>query len=194
MTSTLQLLGDELTKIGFERYAIGTGFHTGELDFTSTFDDQWQKFYFVNNFQKLDPLPYCALAGETPLRWSDIHKRMKKNPVMNAARDFGLKQGFGLSCGGYVVSAYHDGEVSDSDLSFVQSSMARIVQRSEVVIEPLTKSQQGLVDLLGVGLPMAQIAEILGVTPDGLKTAKRRLFKKYQVNSDAQLLRVLRNQ
>jgi DNA-binding CsgD family transcriptional regulator len=72
--------------------------------------------------------------------------------------------------------------------------MARIVQRSEVVIEPLTKSQQGLVDLLGVGLPMAQIAEILGVTPDGLKTAKRRLFKKYQVNSDAQLLRVLRNQ
>lgn len=194
MTSTLQLLGDELTKIGFDRYAIGTGFHTGELEFQSTFDQNWQQFYFENEFQKLDPLPYCALAGETPLRWSDVQKRMKKNPVMNAARDFGLKQGFGLSCGGYVVSAYHDGEITDLDLGFVQSSMARIIRRLDTSVEPLTKSQQGLVDLLGVGLPMTQIAQILGITPDGLKTAKRRLFQKYKVNSDAQLLRVLRNQ
>lgn len=194
MASTLQLLGDELTKIGFDRYAIGTGFHAGELEFKSTFNEQWQDHYFTNQFQRVDPLPFCALAGEHPLRWSDVHKRMKKNPVMNAALDFGLKQGFALSCGGFVVSAYHDGEITDADLSFVQSSMSRIVAKSEITVEALTQSQRGLVDLLGVGLPMSQIAEILGVTPDGLKTAKRRLFKKYNVNSDAQLLRVLRNQ
>lgn len=194
MTRTLQLLGDELTKIGFDRYAIGTGFHSGDLEFESTFDPLWQKHYFDNDFQLLDPLPFCALAGETPLRWSDIRKRMKKNPVMNAASDFGLVNGFGMSCSGYVVSAYHDGQASDADLDFVQKSIARILKRADLTIEPLSNSQRGLVDLLGVGLQIHQIAEILGVTPEGVKTAKRRLFKKYKVNSDAQLLRVLRNQ
>jgi len=119
---------------------------------------------------------------------------MKKSPVMNAASDFGLKQGFGLSCGGFVISAYHDGELTESDLTFIQESMSRIAKTNQNAVEPLTKSQKGLVDLLGVGLQMEQISSILGVSNNGLKSAKRRLFQKYGVNSDAQLLRVLRNQ
>jgi len=194
MTSTLQLLGAGLANIGFNNHSIGTGFHSGDLKFLSTFSEDWQAHYFDNDFAKLDPLPYCALSGNSPVRWREIRRRMKKSPVMNAASDFGLKQGFGLSCGGFVISAYHDGELTESDLTFIQESMSRIAKTNQNAVEPLTKSQKGLVDLLGVGLQMEQISSILGVSNNGLKSAKRRLFQKYGVNSDAQLLRVLRNQ
>jgi len=194
VTSTLQLLGDELTKVGFGNYAIGSGFHSGDLQFLSTYSDDWQAHYFDNNFASIDPLPYCALSCSTPIRWSDVRKRMKKSPVMNAASDFGLKQGFGLSCGGYVISTHHDGELTDNDLSFIHTSMSRIARTSLDAVEPLTNSQMGLVDLLGLGLQMDQIASILGISSNSLKSNKRRLFQKYNCNSDAQLLRVLRNQ
>lgn len=194
MSTTLQSIGAELEKLGFSKYAIGKGFHGSEPQFTSTFREDWQNHYFENGFFNLDPLPFCALAGTAPIRWTEIKRRMKKSPVMNAAEDYGMHEGFAFSLNGYVVSSVHDGSLSNGDLQFVQESIRRLAISSSDMIEPLTSSQQGLVDLLGVGLQYNQIADILGISVDGVKSAKKRLFQKYGANSDAQLMRILRNE
>lgn len=194
MTSNLEILSNYITRQGFDASAIGCGFHAGDLEFTSTFRDNWQTHYFENNFLSIDPLPFCALSGSGPLRWSEIRGRMRKNPVMNAASDFGLKEGFALSSGGFVVSVHHSERLSDKDLNHIQSAVRRKVASFKQNRPTLSNSQKGLVDLLGVGLSIHQQAEYLGISAETVKSRKRDLFKKFRVNSDAQLLRVLRNE
>ncbi|WP_170759949.1 helix-turn-helix transcriptional regulator [Ruegeria lacuscaerulensis] len=191
MTSVLREIEKYLSSLGFNKYSVGTAFHGGEVDYLTTFPDEWQNRYFSKNYLDKDPLPPAALHAKTPVRWSQIASMFPKSQVMNEARDFGLNDGFAFAHKGIVSSVSVDTRLTGAEIRFVCDGVNKIINASDARKSNLSQKQRGILVLMASGLSNAEMAETCGVSENAIKGMKARIFKTLNVSTTAQAIGML---
>lgn len=105
-----------------------------------------------------------------------------------------LKDAFGLNPVMYLVKPYNDAQL----LVAVQLAFHKIYQKlqlktSSVASLNLTSREREIVQLIGQGLSSKEVGRKLGITLETVKTHRRRILEKNNINNFPQLIFQLQN-
>lgn len=191
MTTLADRIHHRFAKEGFQQVSVGRLLHQGQPQYKTSFDPNWQNFYFEHGFLQIDPLPATAMSERKPVSWADVAKRFPKSEVMLRAADYGISTGFAMSDRGMVVSIADVGKLSESDLNHYYGCLKRWLSQEEKTEVRLTDRERGLLSLVGAGMSEAEIAVIQGVSVSAVKNMKSRLMKRLDVSTIAQAISYL---
>lgn len=160
------------------------------------FDPKWLELYENEEFRKSDPIPERTMAHGAMLTWKDAQKiapNSEANEAYFAAmREYGLIHGFGLPLygpnGRDAYASFDFGkpldEVSNSQIGIVRSVPQAAHQRVCVLLESandnpeLSDREKEVLDWIVRGKSLSVIADILGLSPDTVKTYSKRIYAK----------------
>ena len=164
------------------------------------FDPEWLKCYDESDFRRKDPIPSRTMAHGSLLTWKDAEHIAPNSPANEeffaAMRRFGLVHGFGLPLfGPRSRNAYASidfdkpiTEVGKKRLGIVRAVSQSAHQRVCVLLEAeldkveLSEREREVLEWIVRGKSLSVIAEILGLSPDTVKTYARRIYAKLGAN------------
>ncbi|QFT77823.1 LuxR family transcriptional regulator [Erythrobacter sp. THAF29] len=164
------------------------------------FDPEWIKIYEESDFRKKDPIPPRTMAHGRLLTWKDAQTIAPNTPdneeYFAAMKEFGLVHGFGLPLFGprsrnAYASIDFDRPLEEVDKTIIgnvrmisQAAHQRVCVLLEAEREPIELSRRELEVLSWIvkGKSLSVIADILGLSPDTVKTYAKRIYAKLDAN------------
>ena len=164
------------------------------------FDRKWLECYDDSDFRKKDPIPSRTMEHGALLTWKDAidyAQNTRENEEFFAAmREFELVHGFGLPLfgprGRNAYASFDFGiplsEVGDEKLGTVRSVSQAAHQRVCVLLDAsreapeLSEREAEVLHWIAQGKSISVIADILGISPDTVKTYARRVYTKLGAN------------
>ena len=164
------------------------------------FDPEWLDLYETRDFRIKDPIPGRTMRHGAMLSWKDaelLEPNTRENDEFFAAmRRFGLEHGFGIPLfgprGRNAYASVDFGkpieEIDAERIGIVRSVAQAAHQRVCVLLDadhdPVELSQRELEVLQWIvrGKSLSVIADILGLSPDTVKTYARRIYGKLETN------------
>lgn len=181
------MVPDALGEIAQNGLALGLGdFRSDNVKVFTNYHPEWQELYAKNGWFRKDPVVASALTGSEVRDWSTLNSN--QNPVMAAAREFGLHDGLVASSeiGGNkcIAGLSFDKPLSRSARRQVQASVNKI-HRDHLVERALelTPAQKDLVYLFANGFRAKQAADIFEVSEEAIKQRKLGIQGKLGVNN-----------
>ncbi|QIQ86152.1 LuxR family transcriptional regulator [Erythrobacter sp.] len=160
------------------------------------FSQEWLDLYQRAEFRRDDPIPRRVLESGTMMTWREAMEAKPNTPAneayFEAMRDHGLIHGFGVPLFGMhgrdAYAAIDFGrpieEVSDSQLGLVRAIAQAAHQRVCVLIESapekisLSEREREVLEWFTEGKSLSVTADIMGLSPDTVKTYARRIYAK----------------
>lgn len=173
-------IADQLCTVGFGNFA------KGEVGCFSNYAPEFQELYHKNNWVRLDPVVQQCGPKAIVFDWGEHADT--KNKVMEAAREFGMRQGVSLSSqiagSGLIVSYSGANAMSET----AREEAARLLHKThmEKLVQNtgrLNKDQCELVSLFAHGMRAGRVAEYFEVSEDAIKLRKRRIETLMGVNN-----------
>ena len=163
------------------------------------FDEAWTKLYFNKDFRARDPIPAWTLKHAGLLAWKDAIAAHDPTPdqaeYFAQMEAFGLIHGFGLPLYGpnnrvaYVAFDFgrpicdEDKLTIDMLRAVAQAGHLRICEiiDGEHEIPDLSERELEVMTWIARGKSGTDIATILGLSPETVKTYTRRIYEKLEV-------------
>lgn len=164
--------------------------------FTHGFPEGWSRSYLYDGLRQIDPLPGATLAAGRLVFWSEVKELTKSDPSVRpffaAMETHSLEHGFGVPLfgpsnrSGYGFFDFGRPAVKDDQPKlFAIRTMAQIAhQRICMILETrrtvpkLSPRELQVLGWIAVGKSSSVIAQILEISPETVKTYKRRLYEK----------------
>ncbi|MEZ5682516.1 MAG: LuxR family transcriptional regulator [Erythrobacter sp.] len=200
--AVLLVASEYLSRLGAERqsYHISPVFDAANSDrttvFAAGFSDTWMALYNEQGYRFRDPIPERTMRHGARLSWKDAIELEENTPeqeeYFEAMRDHGLVHGFGLplfGAGGREAYASFDfgrplEEVSHSDMAkltaVAQAAQGRISKllNSARDYPVLSDRETEVLRWLARGKSVTEIATILDLSPETIRTYSKRLHDK----------------
>jgi len=160
------------------------------------FADEWLDLYERADFRRDDPIPGRVLEHGSMLTWQEAMQAGRNTPgneaYFKAMREHGLIHGFGVPLfgmhgrDGYAAFDFDRPleDVPDRTLGLVRAIAQASHQRVCVLIESaptrisLSEREREVLEWLTEGKSLSVTAEIMGLSPDTVKTYARRIYAK----------------
>ncbi|MFW5634545.1 MAG: helix-turn-helix transcriptional regulator [Erythrobacter sp.] len=160
------------------------------------FPEEWLERYEDADFRRDDPIPRRVLASGTMLTWREAFEAGRNTPrneaFFGAMRDHGLEHGFGIALfgmhgrDGYAAIDFGCpvDQVPDRRIGLVRAIAQAAHQRVCVLIEnapgkiSLSDREREVLGWFTEGKSLSVTADIMGLSPDTVKTYSRRIYTK----------------
>jgi DNA-binding CsgD family transcriptional regulator len=160
------------------------------------FSKEWLDLYEKADFRQSDPIPRRVLERGSMMTWSEAKEAGPNSPeneaYFRAMDEHGLKHGFGVPLFGmhgrdaYAAIDFDRPveEVEDHKIGFVRAITQAYHQRVCVLIESsperisLSEREREVLEWFTAGKSLSVTAEIMGLSPDTVKTYARRVYAK----------------
>ena len=177
------------TLIGLEDFscALGVGdFASGNVAFLSTYPGDFQELYFKENWATKDPVIRNCANRNTEFHW--ITPSAANDQVMTTAADFGLSTGMSVSSviGGNscIMSLASDRRLKPSAKAHVRKELSKLhAKHLAKNAHKLSKTQIDLVTMFAHGMRAKEVADIYGISEEGIKLRKLRIQKTMGVTN-----------
>lgn len=165
------------------------------------FSDVWMALYHSDHFRAKDPIPERTMRHGQLISWRDAMKLEDNTPehheYFDAMRDHGLVHGFGLPLfgpGGREAYASFDfdrpaEQLDKSDIvpvcTVAQAAQVRVSKLlSDAREKPSLSDREGeVLRWLGRGKSVTEIATILDLSPETVRTYSKRVHDKLGANN-----------
>lgn len=162
----------------------------------SGFSESWMDLYHQKGFRSRDPIPERTMRHGSRLSWREAMTLGENTPeheaYFAAMEEHGLVHGFGMplfGTGGREAYASFDfdkplGEIASSDLAkltaVAQASQARVSKLLNATRDyPALSDREGeVLRWLARGKSVTEIASILELSPETVRTYSKRLHEK----------------
>lgn len=160
------------------------------------FSQEWLDLYERADFRSKDPIPRRVLENGSLMTWREA-MRAGPNTAENEAyfetmREYGLVHGFGIPLFGLhgrdAYAAFDFGrpldEVGNREIGVVRTVAQAAHQRVCVLIErtprkiSLSEREREVLEWFAGGKSLTVTADIMGLSPDTVKTYARRIYTK----------------
>lgn len=205
VSDVLELLGQAARRYGAERYSYHftpafekqTG--NGAIVTAQGFGQDWISLYDNENFRRADPIPDYVMRKGQLLTWRHALDQQSLShdalDFVEALRTHKLLYGFGVPSFGpnnrnaYVAFGFAQGLTGEDEArmgtlaAIAQSAHLKICQLAEPLEEAkqLSERERQVLHWVGRGKSNSDIATILGVSPETVKTYLRRIYGKLDV-------------
>lgn len=160
------------------------------------FREDWLALYDDPEFRAHDPIPRRVIARGTMMTWTEAIEAEPNTPeieaYIEAARAHGLIHGFGVPLFGLHgrdgYAAFDFGrpveEVPDAKIGLVRALAQAAHQRVCVLIQSsperisLSEREREVLQWFTEGKSLSVTADIMGLSPDTVKTYARRVYAK----------------
>lgn len=160
------------------------------------FSDAWMDLYHQQGFRSRDPIPERTMRHGARITWLEAMKLEENTPeheeYFEAMREHGLVHGFGLplfGTGGREAYASFDfdrpiDEIARSDIAqltaVAQASQSRVSKLLHATREnpALSERENEVLRWLARGKSVTEIATILELSPETVRTYSKRLHEK----------------
>ncbi len=167
---------------------------------THGFSEEWLELYRREDFRKCDPIPERVLQDGAMMTWADAMKTAPNTPehqrYFEAMKAHGLVHGFGLTlfgprgCDAYASFDFGKPveEVDPDTLAKVralaQFGHQRICWLSDKTVDKphLSEREVEVLTWAGRGKTTQEIASILDLSPDTVKTYSKRIYAKLETS------------
>jgi len=160
------------------------------------FSKEWLELYEEADFRRSDPIPHRVLEHGSMMTWSAAMEAESNTPgneeYFEAMREHGLIHGFGVPLFGmHGRDAYAAidfdlplEQVDNMKIGLVRAVAQAAHQRVCVLIESsperigLSEREREVLEWFTAGKSLSVTAEIMGLSPDTVKTYSRRAYAK----------------
>jgi len=160
------------------------------------FSRDWLRLYYRSDFRAKDPIPARTMLRGAMLTWADAQWSAPNSPENDeyfaAMRKHGLIHGFGLPLfgpRGRNAFASMDFDIPVQDVDPTAVGVVRMVtqaahQRACILLDmaedipELTDREIEVLGWVANGKSVSVIADILGISPDTVKTYTKRIYAK----------------
>ncbi len=207
-----------LHQLGFDSvvYSHITAHHSANLKaghaLQCNFSSDWMQYYVENNYQKIDPCIEQAFRSSLPFTWEDLRAESylsdEQLNILDEAEDARLLAGVGIplfrsngEIAGVGISSTENRETANKNtlsllkcyteqFHLIYCSMVGNPEDKIPAIPHVSQREREILKWLSCGKNASEIGTILGISHDGVKFHIKKLFSKFDANS--QMLLVLK--
>lgn len=168
--------------------------------FSEGYSPEWLKLYSEMDFRRMDPIPERTLRFGSAITWLDamqLDANTRENEAYFAAmREHGLVHGIGLPLYGpgyrEAYASYDFGRPTDPKTDEAFTEIARMAQAGQVRVcrllalhrdtAKLSDREQTVLEWMADGKSNSDIATILDISPETVRTYAKRIYEKLGAN------------
>lgn len=191
-----QVLAGLSASYGADFYIYGALFEISSIPYIITnYPEKWWAHYQANNYLKIDPIPKEIARRSTPFTWEGLLlKCPQEKRVMDEAATFGLK--YGITCPVHFLGTAGLSFASSKPISrdHHHNIMMSALYVHQSVIDSFKKDilsarQIEIVRLLYIGNTRPQIASILNISENTVKTHCANIYRKLNASDKMDAIR-----